>query len=142
MKINIQRKGENFHMEAKNEDGASLQMDASPEIGGENKGLRPMQLLLAAIGGCSTVDILLILKKQKQTVTNFEVEVDGEKESVEEYSVFKDICLHFKMEGDIDPIKAKKAIELSLDKYCSVSKTLEKTAKITFKLSINNESTH
>jgi len=141
MKINIQRKGENFHMEAKNEDGASLQMDASPEIGGENKGLRPMQLLLAAIGGCSTVDILLILKKQKQTVTNFEVEVDGEKESVEEYSVFKDICLHFKMEGDIDPIKAKKAIELSLDKYCSVSKTLEKTAKITFKLSINNEST-
>ena len=141
MKINIQRKGEAFHLEAKNEDGATLQMDASPELGGENKGLRPMQLLLAALGGCSTVDILLILKKQKQTVINFEVEVDGERENVEEYSLFRDICLHFKMEGNIERIKAEKAIRLSLDKYCSVSKTLEPTAKITYKLTINNEST-
>jgi putative redox protein len=140
MKINIQRVNDAFHMEAKNEDGAIIHMDASPEIGGLNKGFRPTQLLLAAVGGCSAVDVILILKKQKQIITNFEVEVDGEKESVEEYSLFRDICLHFKLEGDIDPIKAEKAIQLSLDKYCSVSKTLEPTARITFKLSINHES--
>ena len=128
-------------MEAKNEDGATLQMDASPEIGGDNKGLRPMQLLLASVGGCSSIDILIILKKQKQTVTNFEVEVDGETENVEEYSLFKDICLHFKMEGTIERSKAEKAIQLSLNKYCSISKTLERTAKITYKITINNEST-
>lgn len=137
MKINIKRINENFHMEAKNEDGATIQMDSSPDIGGQNLGFRPMQLLLAAVGGCSSIDILLILKKQKQEVISFEVEVEGEKEKVEEHSIWKNIVLHFKMKGNVDYDKAERAIKLSLDKYCSVSKTLEPTAKITYRLSIN-----
>jgi putative redox protein len=137
MKINIKRLNDNFHMEARNEDGNSIQMDSSPEIGGEGKGMRPRQLLLAAVGGCSAIDVILILKKQKQEITDFDVEVDGESEKVEDYSLFRDITLHFKIKGKVDFDKAERAVKLSIDKYCSVSKTLEPTAKIHYKITIN-----
>lgn len=137
MKIEIKRSDDKFRMLAKNESGNELIMDASSEAGGEESGFRPMQLLLSALGGCSTIDILLILKKQKQTVESFEVEVNGDREKLEEYSLFRNIELHFKISGEVDRSKAEKAIQLSLDKYCSVAKTLEPTAKITHKLSIN-----
>jgi putative redox protein len=137
MKINIKRLNDNFHMEAYNEDGNTIQMDSSPEIGGEGKGMRPMQLLLAAVGGCSAIDVVLILKKQKQMIESFEIEVEGEREKIEEYSLFRDICLHFKFTGKVDLDKAERAVKLSVDKYCSVSKTLEPTAKITYKVTVN-----
>ena len=137
MKIQIKRNDDKFRMLAKNESGNELVMDASREAGGEESGFRPMQLLLTALGGCSTIDILLILKKQKQSVESFEVEVNGDREKVEEYSLFRNIELHFKIKGEVDRSKAEKAIQLSLEKYCSVAKTLEPTAKITHKLSIN-----
>jgi putative redox protein len=137
MKINIKRLNDNFHMEAKNEDGNSIQMDSAPDIGGEGKGMRPMQLLLAAVGGCSAIDVILILKKQKQVIEDFEVEVEGEREKIEDYSLFREICLHFKFKGKVDKDKAERAVKLSVDKYCSVSKTLEPTAKISYKVSVN-----
>jgi len=137
MKINIKRLNDSFHMEAKNEDGNSIQMDSAPDIGGEGKGMRPMQLLLVAVGGCSAIDVILILKKQKQVIEDFEVEVEGEREKIEDYSLFRDICLHFKFKGKVDKEKAERAVKLSVDKYCSVSKTLEPTAKITYKVSVN-----
>jgi len=137
MKINIKRLNDNFHMEAKNEDGNSIQMDSALDIGGEGKGMRPMQLLLAAVGGCSAIDVILILKKQKQIIDDFEVEVEGEREKIEDYSLFRDICLHFKFKGQVDKEKAERAVKLSVDKYCSVSKTLEPTAKISYKVSVN-----
>lgn len=124
-------------MEAKNEDGNSIQMDSALDIGGEGKGMRPMQLLLAAVGGCSAIDVILILKKQKQIIDDFEVEVEGEREKIEDYSLFRDICLHFKFKGQVDKEKAERAVKLSVDKYCSVSKTLEPTAKISYKVSVN-----
>lgn len=137
MKINIKRLNDNFHMGAKNEDGNSIQMDSAPDIGGEGKGMRPMQLLLAAVGGCSAIDVILILKKQKQVIEDFEVEVEGEREKIEDYSLFREICLHFKFKGKVDKDKAERAVKLSVDKYCSVSKTLEPTAKISYKVSVN-----
>jgi putative redox protein len=137
MKISIKRLNDNYHMQASNEDGNVIDIDASADIGGEGKGMRPMQMLLAAVGGCSAIDVILILKKQKQSIDSFEVEVDGEREKVEEYSLYRDICLHFKLKGKIDREKAERAVALSIEKYCSVSKTLEPTAKITYKISIN-----
>lgn len=137
MKINIKRLDDAFNMQAVNEEGNSLLMDGSSDIGGNGKGMRPMQLLLAAVGGCSAIDVILILKKQKQVIESFEVEVDGEREKIQDYSLFRDICLHFKIKGQVDKDKAEKAIQLSLDKYCSVSKTLEPTANITYKLTVN-----
>ncbi len=137
MKINIKRIDDNFNMEATNDTGNSILMDGSPDIGGAGKGMRPMQLLLAAVGGCSAIDIILILKKQKQIIESFEIEVDGEREKIEGYSLFRDICLHFKIKGKVDLDKAERAVKLSIEKYCSVSKTLEPTAKITYKISVN-----
>jgi putative redox protein len=137
MKINIKRIDDDFNMEATNEDGNTLLMDGAPDIGGHGKAMRPMQLLLAALGGCSAIDVILILKKQKQIIESFEIEVDGEREKIEDYSLFKDICLHFKIKGEVDPDKAERAVKLSVEKYCSVSKTLEPTAKITYKVTVN-----
>jgi putative redox protein len=137
MKIQIKRLNDNFHMEARDPDGVTLHMDGSPDIGGENLGFRPMQMLLAAVGGCSSIDVILILKKQKQIIESFEVEVEGDKQKVEEHSIWKNIVLHFKIKGQVDYEKAERAVKLSLEKYCSVSKTLEPTAKVTYKLTVN-----
>ena len=137
MKIVIKRTDDDFGMEAKNEDGNIITMDGPPNLGGHNSGFRPTQLLLAAVGGCSAIDVVMILKKQKQRIDSFEIEVDGEKEKVEEYSLFKDITIHFKLKGEIELEKAERAVQLSIEKYCSVSKTLEPTAKISYKVSVN-----
>lgn len=139
MKINIKRLNENFHMEASNEDGNVLHMDGSPEIGGQGKGMRPMQLLLAALGGCSSIDIISILRKQKQELDSIEIEVNGDRDpvGVEGYSLFKTIEVHFILKGNVDKDKADRAVKLSMEKYCSVTKTLEPTAKITYKVTLN-----
>jgi len=125
-------------MLALNEEGISVEMDGSPEIGGEGKGMRPMQLLLTSLGGCSSIDVLLILKKQKQVVEEFEVIVEGDREKIRDYSIFKTITLHFKIKGNVDLAKVEKAVQLSMEKYCSVAKTLEPTAKITYKITLIN----
>jgi len=118
-------------MEAENEDHATLQMDGSGDIGGINGGFRPMQMLLAAAGGCSAIDIVGILKKQRQNPDSMTIEVEGTRVQKGTYSEFSAIHMHYIFTGDLDEKKVEKAIELSVTKYCSVSKTLEKTAKIT-----------
>ncbi|HWY11472.1 MAG TPA: OsmC family protein [Bacteroidia bacterium] len=137
MKISVKRTDDDFAMEAVNEDGNVLNMDSAVNIGGHATGFRPMQLLLAAVGGCSAIDVILILKKQKQNIEEFDVEVEGEREKIEDYSLFRNITLHFKIKGEVDPDKAERAVKLSIEKYCSVSKTLEPTAKINYKVTVN-----
>lgn len=138
MKITINRLNDAVHMEAANEDGVTLQMDGTGEIGGINGGFRPMQMLLAAAGGCSAIDVVGILKKQKQNPDELKIEVTGERVTVDTYSEFRSIHMHFIMKGaHLDEKKVSRAIDLSLTKYCSVSKTLEKTAEITSSYKIN-----
>jgi putative redox protein len=139
MRINLKRLNTDFNFEASNDDGNIISIDASRGIGGSNKGMRPMQLLLAAIGGCSAIDIISILRKQKQEIIFFDIEVDGEREEnlVEGVSLFKIIEIHFILKGNIDKTKAERAVKLSMEKYCSVAKTLESTAIITYKISVN-----
>ncbi|MEX0770650.1 MAG: OsmC family protein [Balneolaceae bacterium] len=139
MKIKIQTLDNGRHMEASNEEGGSIRMDGSRSIGGLEGGLSPMQLLLAASGGCSTIDVLGILKKQKQNVKEINVEVDGDRQKTGTYSEFKTIHLHYTVKGDPDPHKVERAIDLSLGKYCSVSKALEKTTRITTSFEIQKE---
>jgi putative redox protein len=137
MKIQLKRLDDAYNFEAVNEEGSTISMDGSSEIGGHNKGMRPMQLLLAAIGGCSAIDIVSILKKQKQEITSFTIEVDGAREKIADYSLFRDISLIFHLKGKIDRDKAERAVKLSMEKYCSVSKTLEPTAKIHYTVKVN-----
>jgi putative redox protein len=131
IKIEINRVDQGFHLSAENEDGKSLDMDASPDIGGTNKGMRPMQVLLSAFGGCSTIDIISILKKQRQDLKDIKITLTGEREPGITPSVYKKIHAHFKLFGDLDKDKVEKAVSLSVDKYCSVAKMLERTATIT-----------
>lgn len=139
MRVILKRIDADFNFEAMNEDGNTISIDGAPSIGGHNKGMRPMQLLLAAIGGCSAMDIISILRKQKQEIVFFDIEVDGKREKTEtkDYSLFETIEIHFTLKGKVDKDKAERAVKLSMEKYCSVAKTLEPTAKITYKVSVN-----
>lgn len=139
LQIKLKRVDNSFNLEATNDEGNRVSIDASKEIGGNGKGMRPMQLVLAALGGCSSIDIISILRKQKQELDDIAIEVNGEREPAGEkgYSLFKTIEVHFLMKGDIDKDKAERAVKLSMEKYCSVVKTLEPTAKISYKITLN-----
>jgi putative redox protein len=136
IKIELRRLNEAFHMEASNEQGNSVHIDASPDIGGTNQGMRPMQMLLAALGGCSSIDVINILKKQRQELKDIKVTITGEREPNAVPSLYTEVHAHFKLYGDLDNDKADKAVTLAVDKYCSVAKTLEKTAKVTYSFEI------
>ena len=136
MKIELNRLNDGFHMEAVNEDGKTVQIDASPDIGGTNQGMRPMQLLLAALGGCSSIDVINILKKQKQPLRDVKVTITGEREKDAVPSLFIEAHLHFKVYGNVDEDKVRKAIDLGVDKYCSVAKTMSHKAVITHSFEI------
>jgi putative redox protein len=138
MRITLERQNKAVHLQATNEDGASIDIDGAPSIGGENKGLRPMQLLLAGIGSCSTMDIVSILNKQKQDLQDIRILVDGEREKEKTPSLFEEIHVHFILTGNLDEKKVKRAVDLSMNTYCSVSKIIEKTARITYSYEIKN----
>jgi len=121
------------------ESGHALVMDADPSAGGRNTGPKPMELLLISAGGCSGMDIISVLKKKRQDVTGLEIQVKGEKAG--DYPMkFTDISLKFIVRGrNISESAVKRAIELSMTKYCSVKATLEGTAKIQYSYKIINE---
>jgi len=137
MKINIHRLNDAFLFEAKNEQGKTMQMDANPEVGGGDLAFRPVQALVASLGGCSGIDVIMILKKQKQQIDDFDVEINVERATDQTPAIVTGLHLKFKLKGKIDADKLDKAIKLSLEKYCTVAKMLEKTAKITYSYQIN-----
>ena len=140
MRIELKRLDDAFHFEAVSETGNVVQMDAGENIGGHNKGVRPMQMLLMGLGGCSAIDVVLILKKQRQEIESFAISIDGEREQGKEPSLWETVNIHFKLKGKIDKEKAERAVQLSIEKYCSVSRTLELAgAKIGYKVSVNEE---
>ena len=110
--------------------GHSVVMDGAPEAGGRNLGVRPMEMVLLGLGGCTAFDVISILRKSRQQVVDCEVELEAER-STEIPKVFTKIHLHFIVSGkDLDSNKVAKAMTLSADKYCSASRMLEKTAVI------------
>lgn len=138
VKIQLAKINEFSAFDAKDENGHIVKIDTKPEMGGQNYGVRPMQLLLMGLGGCSGIDILSILKKQRQDVNNFNIIIEADRESGVEPSLWTDINLVFEFEGNIDQTKAEKACALSMDKYCSVAATLNKAgSNIKWKVVIN-----
>ncbi|OAL84249.1 osmotically inducible protein C [Acinetobacter sp. SFD] len=115
---------ENVAFEAKTQSGHSLIMDGSAEYGGENRGPRPMELLLTGLGGCASFDIVTILKKARQDITDVRCELKAERADTIP-AVFTKIHLHFVVSGKaIKDKQVAKAVELSAEKYCSASKML------------------
>ncbi len=138
MKVEIHRINDAVHLEATNEQGIKVQMDGSPEIGGKDLGARPMQMILMGLGGCTSMDVLSILHKMRENVEDYHVIVDGERDTNQIPSVFNKIHIHYTLKGNLSTTNVEKAIKLSMEKYCSVSKMLEKTAEITYTYTITN----
>jgi putative redox protein len=135
--IDLVRVSGDYGFEASDEYGHSVKMDSSPESGGQNYGVRPMQMLLMGLGGCSAIDVISILKKQRQEVLDYRMKINGDREPGVEPSLWKEITIEFHLKGDIDEDKAKRAVELSVNKYCSVAATLEKSgSQISWKVFI------
>jgi len=119
--------------------GHAIVLDSDPAVGGQNSGLRPMELLAIGLGGCSGMDVASILRKKKEKLTGLEISVEGKK--AEDYpQKYTDMHIEFVVKGrDISEEAVKKAIDLSMNKYCSVKATLEGTATITFNYRIIEE---
>jgi putative redox protein len=136
MRVELQRVNDAFHFEAVGSAGVKVHLDSSPDSGGQNLGARPMEMVLMGLGGCSAIDIILILEKQRQEVKDFRITIDGERAKDVIPAVFTTIHVHYTLTGHLNENKVKRAVDLSMEKYCSVSAMLNKTATITYSFSI------
>lgn len=138
IKIDIARVEGDYGFMATDAYGHTVRMDSSSESGGSDSGVRPMQLLLMGLGGCSGIDVVSILKKQRQPIESFSMTIEGEREPGKTPSLWQDVTIVFTLTGAIDPDKARRACELSMDKYCSVAETLRKSgSKLSWRLELN-----
>jgi putative redox protein len=111
--------------------GHTLIMDADDESGGHNAGFRPMELLLVSFGGCTGMDVISILRRKKQNVSGLEINVKGEKSDTDP-KIYKEIHLEYVVKGrDVEKRAVERAIDLSMEKYCSVGATLARAGTIT-----------
>ena len=118
--------------------GHTMKIDIPEDQGGTGEGFRPMHMVLGALCGCSAVDVISILKKQRQPLEDLTIRVDGDRQKGVEPALWENVHLLFEVKGDVDPAKALRAVQLSMDKYCSVAETLRKAgAMITFEVMVN-----
>lgn len=137
MKITLERKNSEYLLEAKGASGNTVMIDHSGmEV---VQGVSPMELLLMGVGSCSAIDIISILKKQRQEITSYKVEVTGERYEIDDAKPYKNMHTIVYLEGDIDPDKAQKAATLSFEKYCSVSKSFDNCITITYEVQVNGK---
>lgn len=137
MKITIRRQDDAFHFRSANESGLTVDTDSS---GGEGpaKGVTPLELLLVALGSCSGIDVVDILKKGRQKIETFDATVTADRDGGKPVSMITAMHVRFDLTGDLDSEKVRRAIELSIGKYCTVSKMLSPAADISTSFSINN----
>ena len=110
--------------------GHAIVMDGAPEAGGRNLGVRPMEMLLLGLGGCTAFDVVMILEKSREKVTSCEVELEAGRAPVEP-KVFTHVKLVYKLKGrNLKPAAVERAIKLSEEKYCSATAMFRHTAKI------------
>lgn len=138
MKVSLNRINKAVHFEASSElSPIRVNIDGSDAIGGEGKGVRPMELVLMALGSCSVFDLTTILQKQRQDIQDIQVEVEGERRE-EIPNIFTKIHISFILKGNLDEIKVQKAAELAVKKYCSVHDMLAAGGiDITYSIKIN-----
>jgi putative redox protein len=129
-----------FGFDISDANGHSMRIDIPVDQGGGGTGFRPMQTILAALCGCSGVDIVSILKKQRQDLRGLEILVDGEREKGKEPSLWETLHVTFLISGEVEPGKAWRAADLSINKYCSVAETLRRAgARITWSVRVNGK---
>ncbi|OHX68624.1 OsmC family protein [Flammeovirga pacifica] len=133
MKIELKRVSEGVRFEATSEEGNTLHIDAGKgkmDGMGQGSAFSPMQLVLTGVAGCAVFDLIHILKKQRQDVKDVKINVEGDRKDATP-SPFEKVNIHFDLYGDIDEKKASRAVELAVEKYCSVAEMVKSTATIT-----------
>ena len=138
MKVNINRQNQAVHFEATNTENLTVHIDGSAKAGGEGKGVRPMEMVLMALGSCSSIDLVLILQKMRQNLQDLKIEVEGKRAEDKVPKVFTDIHLRFILKGNLDENKVSKALDLAVNKYCSVKDMLQASVNITHSFEIVN----
>mgnify|MGYP006167477431 CR=1 FL=1 len=138
MEINLIRKSGKFNFEAENETGFTVELDANPAIGGEGKGFRPMEMLLVGLGGCSGIDMVNILTKQKEDLTDIKINIKASRVNAEP-AIFEEINIQFNLTGNLSVQKVERALQMTFDKYCSVSNILGRSATINFSYTISSK---
>lgn len=136
MEINLIRKSGKFNFEASNEGGFTVELDAKPAIGGEGKGFRPMEMLLIGLGGCSGIDMVNMLTKQKEPLDDVKIRINATRRA-EIPEIFEVIDIHFSLYGELNVQKVERALNMTFEKYCSVSDILGRSAKINFSYTIH-----
>jgi putative redox protein len=139
MKVELERLNNDYLFEVINSNGHRVLLDNKSKTEGSVKGISPMELLLMGLAGCSSIDVVAILNKQKINPTSIKMEVVGQRPENAVPALFNTITVKVLLEGDFSADKAKRAVALSFDKYCSVSKTLEHTATINYEIYLNGE---
>jgi len=138
MKVEVDWKGGKA-FEAIADSGHKVMMDASPAVGGENRGSRPMELLLMGLGGCSSIDVTMMLEKSRQNVSDCKAVIEAERADAVP-AVFTSIHVHFIVTGKgLSDKHVERAVKLSAEKYCSASIMLAKAVKITHDFEIIEE---
>ena len=137
MKVALERINQDYLFKVANSNGHSVLLDNKSKKEGEVAGISPMELLLMGLAGCSSIDVVAILNKQKLNPTSLKMEVEGERNETEVPSLFNKINVKVIVDGEISPEKIRRAVQLSFDKYCSVSKILEHTAEINYLIFLN-----
>ncbi len=124
---------------AESDSGHGVMLDGSPDIGGRNLGVRPMEMVLMGLGGCTAIDVMVILGKQRQPVEDCWIELDAERADVAAPKVFTKIHAHYVVKGaELDPKQVERAVKLSAEKYCSVSAMLKNSVEISYDFEIRN----
>ncbi len=135
--VTLTRADDAYHFIGRNAVGNETHFDTGPAEGGSGAAAGPMQTVAMALGACSAIDVVSILKKSRQQITSFDISVEYDRAKDETPAVFTKIHVHYLLEGVLEPEKVRRAVELSIEKYCSVSRMLGKTATITHSYSIN-----
>ena len=141
MRVDLQRVDNAFLFQALGASGVPVHIDASAQVGGQEKGARPMELVLMGLASCSAIDFILILKKQRQQLDDISIRVDADRKQATP-SPFERIHMNFTLKGKLDPNKVEKALKLSVEKYCSAAEMIKSTARIEYTFDIvDNEIT-
>lgn len=119
------------HFVGSNEDGCTVHFDGATDVGGEGLGVRPMQGFLMSVAACSSIDVVLLLKKMRQNVVDFSVDVQGERVNTIP-KTFRTIHLHYRLSGKIKAEKLEKVLEMAVHQLCSVTKMIENNVEVTY----------
>jgi len=137
LKIEMNRVDNAFHFKATGPSDFPIHIDAGEGVGGAGGGARPMELVAMALAGCSVIDFIIILKKQRQNLRDIRVDIDAERRKNRAPSPFEFIKMNFILAGELDPQKVAKALKLSVEKYCSVAEMVKSTAQIEYGFEIH-----